>query len=135
MEGVILVVPGGVFVQGSDLTIIGSSSFIGNSAGNGGGVYISHYSNVNISGNTKFLASGQDTHSKYNGNGGGIYIGLSSNGYINGNTIFISNLASGDYQFGNGNGGGIYLELFGNATISGNTTFISNSVEKNGAGD
>ena len=147
---------GGVFVQESDLTIIGSSSFIGNSAGNGGGVYAWFKSNVKISGNTTFidnmailcdgvysepnsnanisenatficnLVGRDDIHGS--GYGGGVYMSENSNVSISGNTKFIGNLASGQdiHRNYNGNGGGIYIGFSSNAYINGNTIFISN---------
>ena len=48
---------GGVFVQRSNLNITGSSSFNGNSALFGGGVYAQNSINVSISGNTTFIGN------------------------------------------------------------------------------
>ena len=56
---------GGVFVQSSNLNITGSSRFSGNSALEGGGVYVRHSSNVYISGNTTF----SDNSARYGGGG------------------------------------------------------------------
>ena len=87
MEGVICY-GGGVFVQGSDLTITGSSGFIGNSAGNGGGVYAWFKSNVNISGNTTFFDNMAILCD------GGVYSEPNSNANISENATIICNLAS-----------------------------------------
>ena len=111
---------GGVFVQGSNLTITGSSSFIGNSAGNGGGVYAWFKSNVNISGNTTFIDNMAIMC------GGGVYSEPNSNANISENATFICNLAGGEDIHGSGYGGGVYISQYSNVSISGNTTFIGN---------
>ena len=109
---------GGVFIQRSDLSITGSSSFIGNSTwyGNGGGVCARDSSNVYISGNTTFSGN-----SAWDGNGGGVSARDSSNVYISGNTTFSGNSAW------DGNGGGVCARDSSNVYISGNTTFSGNS--------
>ena len=138
---------GGVFVQRSNLTITGSCSFFGNSAGSGGGVdawdssnvYINgnttfscnsagdgggvsvQYSNVDISGNTTFI--GNIARNKYDGSGGGV-IASSSNVYISGNTTFTGNSA----QYG----GGVSAWKSSNVYINGNTTFSGNSASDGG---
>ena len=108
---------GGVFVNRSNLTITGSSIFLGNSAYNGGGIYANFESNITISENTTFIsnsASGGEAE------GGGIYA-YRSNVKVSGNTTFINNSAER-------NGGGIILERASSIIINGNTTFINNSV-------
>ena len=110
---------GGVFVQRSNLSITGSSSFSGNSAYDGGGVSARHSSNVYISGNTTF---GNNSAS----DGGGVCAVDSSNVYISGNTTFSGNSA------GFGSGGGVSVEDSSNVYISGNTTFSGNSASAGG---
>ena len=108
---------GGVFVHMSNLSFTGSSSFIGNSASNGGGVGVVSNSNVNITGNTTF---------RYNSarNGGGFYSQSNNNVNINGKTAFINNSAS--------SGGGVYVESYSSVEISGNTTFVGNTASHGG---
>ena len=74
---------GGVFAQVSNLSVIGSSSFTGNSAYHGGGVYAEFNSNVNITGKTYFI-----NNSAYHG--GGVYAEFNRNVNITGNTYFIN---------------------------------------------
>ena len=139
---------GSVFVQRSNLSITGSSSFSDNSASYGGGVsaefssnvYISgnatfrgnsawygggvsarHSSNVDISGNTTFSGN-----SASGGDGGGVSAWRSSNVDIGGNTTFSGNSASG------GHGGGVSVWRSSNVNISGNTTFSNNSARFGG---
>ena len=140
---------GGVFVCGSNLTLSGSSSFIGNSAYNGGGVHVGINSNLNILGNTIF------THNSARYCGGGIYEEFYSNVNLIGNTSFINNFASGDgggvcVRFssdinfhvnttfiGNsasGDGGGVYAWSYSKFNICGSTTFMNNSASDNGGG-
>ena len=114
-------VGGGVFVQRSNLTITGSSSFFLNSANYGGGVYAESNSNVYISGNTTF--SGNSAH---HGDGGGVSAIHSSNVNISGNTTFSGNSAS------HGDGGGVSVQFSSNVNISGNTTFSGNSARYGG---
>ena len=138
---------GGVFAERSNLTITGSSSFIGNSADGGGGIYVQTSSNVNISGNTTFLNNSAsdygggvyawpscnvniDTNTKFIGNsagnnGGGVYAWFNSNMNISG--MFIGNSAIMD-------GGGVYAVSHSNLTFSENTKFIDNSAGRNGGG-
>ena len=111
---------GGVFVQRSNLSITGSSSFSGNSAYDGGGVSARGRSNVTISGNTTFSGN-----SARHGDGGGVSANYSSNVYISGNTTFSGNSAS--------YGGGVSAEC-SNVYISGNTTFGGNSARRYGGG-
>ena len=140
---------GGVFARRSNLSITGSSSFSGNSAWDGGGVYARYSSNVYISGNTTFSGnlakrygggvsawnssnvniSGNTT---FNGNsagwnGGGVRAWRRSNVYIIGNTIFSGNSASRD-------GGGVSAWYSSNVYISGNTTLSGNSATRYGGG-
>ena len=110
---------GGVFVDGSNLSFTGNSSFIGNSADAGGGIYAVTSSNVTIFGNTTFIGN-----SATFGIGGGVYVNYYSNVYISGNTTFIGNSAY--------DGGGIYARFNSNVIISGNTTFIGNSAHDGG---
>ena len=115
---------GGVFVQRSNLSIIGSSSFSGNSAYHGGGMSAWDSSNVYISGNTTF--SGNSAID----DGGGVNARDSSNVYISGNTTFSDNSAI--------DGGGVSARDSSNVDISGNTTFSNNSARYGGgvsAGD
>ena len=107
---------GGVFVQRSNLSITGNTTFIGNSALEGGGVRARDSSNVYISGNTTFIGNSASWY------GGGVSAG-SSNVDISGNTIFSGNSASG--------GGGVSAGR-SNVYISGNTTFIDNSASYGG---
>ena len=110
---------GGVFVQRSNLSISGNTTFSGNSASwNGGGVS-AWDSNVDISGNTTFSSNSAGW------NGGGVSA-WDSNVYISGNTTFSSNSAGW-------NGGGVSA-WDSNVYISGNTTFSSNSAGWNGGG-
>ena len=113
---------GGVFIQRSNLTITGSSSFFLNSANDGGGVYVQSSSNVYISGNTTFSGNSA-SHS----DGGGVTAIHSSNVNISGNTTFSGNSAR--YE-----GGGVSAHYSSNVNISGNTTFIGNSARKDGGG-
>ena len=53
---------GGIFAERSNLTFTGSSSFIGNSAKSGGGIYAVTSSNVNVSGNMTFLNNSAGYH-------------------------------------------------------------------------
>ena len=131
---------GGVFVQRSNLSITGSSSFSGNSASYGGGVSAELSSNVYISGNITFSgnsasddgggvsAESSNVHisgnTTFGGNsagryGGGVSAIYSSNVNISGNTTFSGNSAS--------QGGGVSATYSSNVNISGNTTFIGNS--------
>ena len=112
---------GGVFIQRSNLTITGSSSFFLNSANHGGGVYAQSSSNVYISGNTTFSGN-----SASGGDGGGVSAIHSSNVNISGNTTFRDNSASG--------GGGVSVQFSSNVNISGNTTFSGNSATYEGGG-
>ena len=137
---------GGIFVQGSNLTITGSNSFFGNLAHFGGGVSARYSSNVYISGNTtfsrnsaSFTGGGVSAQSNSNvyisgstifrGNsariGGGVCALISSNVYISGSTTFSGNSASFT-------GGGVFALLSSNVYISGNTTFSGNSVSGSG---
>ena len=108
---------GGVFVQRSNLSITGSSSFSGNSADYGGGVNAWGRSNVYISGNTTFSGNSASI-------GGGVIAQGYSNVYISGNTTFSNNSASDD-------GGGVTAGR-ANVYISGNTTFSGNSARHGG---
>ena len=139
---------GGVFVQRSNLSISGNTTFIGNSASYGGGASAWDSSNVNIIGDTTFI-----DNSASGGDGGGVYAQSSSNVYISGNTTFSGNSASygggvsawyssnvyisGNTTF-NGNsasyGGGVIARDSSNAYISGNTTFSGNSARWYGGG-
>ena len=112
---------GGVFIQRSNLTITGSSSFFLNSANDGGGVYAQSSSNVYISGNTTFSGNSASY------GGGGVSTRHSSNVYISGNTTFSGNSARYD-------GGGVYAQSSSNVYISGNTTFSGNSARYDGGG-
>ena len=134
---------GGVFVQSSNLTITGSSSFFGNSASYGGGVSAWHSINVKISGNTTFSGNSACY-------GGGVSARRSSNVYISGNTTFSGNSArfgggvnagssnvniSGNTTFSDNSaryGGGVSARYSSNVNISGNTTFIGNSASYGG---
>ena len=107
---------GGVFVQRSNLSITGSSSFFGNSATNGGGLSAWHSSNVYINGSTTFSGNSASY-------GGGVTAWSSSNVYVSGNFIFSGNSAN--------NGGGVSA-WDSNVYISGNTTFIGNSALNGG---
>ena len=139
---------GGVFVQRSNLSISGNTTFSNNSARYGGGVSAWHSSNVNISGNTTFSGnsasygggvsardssnvdiSGNTLFSDNSANysGGGVSAWYSSNVNISGNTTFSSN--SANYH----DGGGVSVYR-GNVNISGNTTFSGNSARRNGGG-
>ena len=111
---------GGVFVQRSNLNIIGSSNFFLNSAISGGGVSAWDSSNVYISGNTTFIGNLAKR------DGGGVRVWDSRNVYISENTTFIDNLAS--------YGGGVTAQFSSNVDISGNTTFIGNSARWSGGG-
>ena len=116
---------GGVFVQRSNLSITGSSSFSGNSAYHGGGMSAWDSSNVYISGNATFSGN-----SAIYGDGGGVSARDSSNVYISGNTTFSGNSAY--------DGGGVSARDSSNVDISGNTTFSNNSARYGGgvsAGD
>ena len=104
---------GGIFVDRSNLRISGSSSFIGNSAHWGGGVYVQKNSNVNIRGNTTFIGNSAEY-------GGGVHTGSNSNVKIMGNTSFSRNSASTC-------GGGVYTESNSNVEIMGYTSFSGNS--------
>ena len=110
---------GGVFVQRSNLSISGNTTFSGNSASDdGGGVGAWDSSNVYISGNTTFSGNS----ARY---GGGLSAWDSSNVNITGNTTFIDNSAMW-------NGGGVWARVSSNVYISGNTTFIDNSASHGG---
>ena len=137
---------GGVFVEKSSLNISGSSSFINNTAQNGGGVYVQKNSNVNMSENTIFIGNLARTY------GGGVYAGYNSTVKIVGNTTFSGNSAmtsgGGVYEDSNsilnidenaifrGNsandGGGIYAHSNTSASISGNSTLIGNTASYGG---
>ena len=106
---------GGVFIQRSNLSITGNSSFFGNLANDGGGVCARDSSNVTISGNTTF-----NGNSASEGNGGGVSAD-SSNVDISGSTTFSGNSAIHNY------GRGISAEDNSNMYISGNITFSGNS--------
>ena len=108
---------GGVFVQRSNLSVTGSSSFSDNSACYGGGVSAWGSSNMNISGNTIFSGNLAWWY------GGGVSAG-SSNVNISGNTTFSGNSAW--------HGGGVNAWSSSNVNISGNTTFSNNSARYGG---
>ena len=110
---------GGVFVQRSNLSISGNTTFIGNSASYGGGLSAWDSNNVNISGDTTFIDNSAS-------DGGGVSARDSSNVNISGNTTFIDNSAIYD-------GGGVSAWDSSNVDISGNTTFSGNSA-RYGAG-
>ena len=112
---------GGVSVSHkSNVDISGKTTFSGNSASDdGGGVSARYSSNVNISGNTTFEGNTASD------NGGGVHAEKNSNVDIIGNTIFSCNSA-GDH------GGGVHAEESSNLTISGNTTFGNNSASYGG---
>ena len=112
---------GGVFVQRSNLSISGNSTFSGNSALRGGGVSAMYSSNVSISGNTTFSSNSASA-------GGGVSAWDSSNMYISGNTTFSGNSAR-VYA-----GGGVHARDSSNVYISGNTTLSGNSARKHGGG-
>ena len=105
---------GGVFVQRSNFSITGSSSFSGNSATFGGGVSARDSSNVNISGNTTF-----SNNSAYDG--GGVNAQSSSNVYMSGNTTFSGNSAS--------YGGGVSAEYSNVVITRNNIAFTVNTAE------
>ena len=137
---------GGVFAQWSNLSITGTSSFSGNLAWDGGGVYAWYSSNVYISGNTTLSGNSARRY------GGGVSARASSNVYISGNTTLSGNSArkdggglsahsssnvyiSGDTIFsGNsaGGGGGVRARASSNVYISGNTIFSGNSANVGG---
>ena len=142
---------GGVFIQRSNLSITGNSSFFGNLANDGGGVCAQYSSNVYISGTINFSGnsarrdgggvsardssnvtiSGNITFSGnevIHGSGGGV-IADSSTLTISGNTIFSGNSARRD-----GDGGGVSAKDRGNVKISGNTMFSGNSARHVGGG-
>ena len=138
---------GGIFAVRSNITFTGSSSFIGNSADGGGGIYAATSTNVNISGNMTFL---NNSASDY---GGGLYAWPSCNVIINANTKFIGNSAGidggGVYARFNNNvnisvifignsavmdGGGVYAVSHSNLSFSENTKFIGNSAGRDGGG-
>ena len=102
----------------SQTDICGNTTFINNSAGNGGGVYIEY--DVDINGNTIFIGN-----SATEGEGGGVYAGSKSVVGISGNTTFIDNFASKD-------GGGVYTSPSSGFKINGNNTFIGNSAGDGG---
>ena len=109
---------GGAYANGSNLTITGSNTFLGNSASLGGGVSAQYGSNVTTSGNTTF--SGNSAF-----NGGGISTQYSSNVDFTGSTTFSCNSAH-DY------GGGVFALHSSNVTITGNITFSNNSAISGG---
>ena len=95
------------------MSIHGSTTFIGNSAGQyGGGISAQDYSNVNISGYTTF--SGNSAN-----NGGGVSAEYSSNVRISASATFIHNSAS--------YGGGVSVQKYSNVEVRGNTTMRGNS--------
>ena len=136
---------GGVFAERSNLSFTGSSSFVNNSAYNGGGVYAISNSNVVITGNAT-LSGNSAT------NGGGVYaisnskvvirgnITLSSNSASSGGGVFlvystvlsISENATFIGNFATGYGGAVYAAFYSNVNISGNTTFWGNSARRGG---
>ena len=140
---------GGVFI-GFNANISGSTTFIANSAIDGGGFYANpDYSNVKINGNTTFIDnvaykgggiySGSNRNTNFHGNitfirnlayydGGGIYIRSNSNMDISGNTNFIDNSAIF------GNSGGVFVGSDDTVNIKGNTNFIDNTARKDGGG-
>ena len=111
---------GGVLTQRSNISFTGSSSFIGNSAEGGGGIYAQDHSNVDFTGNTTFF-----DNSAFDG--GGVYAQDHSNVDISGNTTFIGNSA----QWA---GGGIQARRICKINISGNITFSGNSAKLVGGG-
>ena len=112
---------GGVFIQRSNLSITGNSSFFGNLANDGGGVCVRDSSNVTISGNINF--SGNSARR----DGGGVSAQDSSNATIRGNITFSGN------EIIRGSGGGVSADS-STLTISGNTIFSGNSVRRDGDG-
>ena len=99
-------------VRSNGITICGNTTFINNSAEDGGGMYIKY--DVNINGNTIFFGN-----SATEGEGGGVYAGSESFIGISGNTTFIDNFASTD-------GGGVYTSQSSCFEVNGNNTFIGN---------
>ena len=138
---------GGVYAERSNVSFIGSSSFIGNSADGGGGVHAQDHSSVDFSGNTTFIGNSAsfgggilirsnsnvniDENSTFHGNvasttGGGVYAQYSCSVNISGNTIFHGNSAN------SANGGSIFAAYSSSVDIKGNTTFSGNSAVKGG---
>ena len=119
---------GGVFANRSNLNITGSSSFIGNSANQGGGVNAQYSSKVYISGNTTFSGNSA-SH-----DGGGVSAQYSSNVTISGNTTFSGNSAAVGGVSTQSSGRGVSALDGRKVYISGNTTFSGNSVSDDGGG-
>ena len=104
----------------SNVDISGNTRFITNSANvDGGGVGLGSNSNVDIYGNTQFIGNNATV------DGGGVSIWSSSNVGISGSVTFTSNSA--------GDGGGtVSAETGSNVRISGNSKFSSNSARVGG---
>ena len=97
-----------------------NTTFICNSAGYGGTVYILYNNNTDITGNTIFIGNSATV-----GEGGGVYAGVETNVNICGVTTFTSNSAGG-------NGGGVYAHINNNVNVSESTNFIGNSATDGG---
>ena len=104
----------------NEVKISGNTTFICNSAGYGGGVYILYNNNTDITGNTIFIGNSATV-----GEGGGVYAGDETNVNICGVTTFTSNSAGG-------NGGGVYAHITSNVNVSESTNFIGNSATDGG---
>ena len=114
------VVGGGAIVtlNNTVLSFSGTSNFIGNSAGDGGGggaIYGSYNTVLNLNGTSNFI-----NNSAYLG--GAIYTGINSKMTFNGTIYFTNNGAKIDTQDRYTNGGGIFMRLGSTLSILPNTT-------------
>ena len=112
---------GGIYVEASDVTFSGSTTFDGNLAYGGGGIFACHYSDVSFNGGTTFKGNSARL------DGGGIFACHYSYVNFSGNTIFTNNSAI-DY------GGGICVRDYSSVNFSGNTRFNENSAIESGGG-
>ena len=108
---------GGVYVERSNLSFTGTSTFIDNGAYFGGGISVEFNSNVSISGNSTFTGNSATY-------GGGVHVRSYSRVNMSGNTSFINNSAR--------DGGGICTRIHSPVKINVNTTFIHNSASYGG---
>ena len=140
---------GGVFANDNNVYIRGNATFGGNTATDGGGVYVEFNTTVNrntafndnspsdcgavanawdnanviICGNTTFVQN--SVVRGYYGRGGGVCIRSNSSVAFCGNTTFITNLASKA-------GGGVYVGSSSNVSIYESTSFNGNSAGDGG---
>ena len=118
---------GGVYMGGGQFTMYGGSITKNTATKNGGGVYVNSGCKFDMNGNAS--VSGNTTTT---GNGGGVYVG-GGTFTMNGTASVKDNTASGN-KMDQGNGGGVYVysgtfEMNGSASVSSNKA--TNTYQRN----